>query len=73
MLEELSDQPAILRSITVLSGNIHYDEEQGQLVSQNARDEELISLNAILRDPLWEIKELSLEQARDIPHHLFEG
>ena len=72
-LEELTDQPSMLQSLTERSQALEYDRQRGVLrLSSFGNGEELLMLNALLRQPLFEIRAIPLDVAEQIPHTPFE-
>lgn len=78
-LAELSEQPAILQSLIQQHDSLIYDEQQAVLtfhcgpIRHLPHDkDEFIMLNALLRQPFFEIRTISLAEAEQIPHTPFE-
>ncbi|MEM7799639.1 MAG: hypothetical protein AAF633_10650 [Chloroflexota bacterium] len=70
-LEELSDQPLILSSLIAQSDLLTYHAEKKILNSQwrvPQFGETMVALNALLKEPFFEIRTISLEDARKVPH-----
>jgi hypothetical protein len=71
-LEELTEQPSILMSLISQSNALRYDPKKASLeIAHGLRGEELISLNALLRQPIFEIRTIPLSEAEKIPHDPF--
>lgn len=64
-LESLSSTPALLQAAIASNRNIVYKPQQQQLEINNWDTAALYSVNALLNNPLFEIREISLE---DIQH-----
>lgn len=72
-LEDLTEQPSILMSLIDQSDSLKYDPKNAILeIDYRLQGEELISLNAILKQPIFEIRTISLSDAKKIPHAPFE-
>lgn len=72
-LEELTEQPSILMSLIFQSNTLRYDPKKAILeIAGVLRGEELISLNALLRQPIFEIRTIPLSEAEKIAHEPFE-
>ena len=73
-LSELSDQPELLKSFIAATEGIEYNDDLNKLefyypFRQNGG---FGALNALLKQPLFEIREFPYEQAKDVPHEPFE-
>lgn len=72
-LDDLSDQPVMLRSFIETTIGITYDEATQTITLDYGFDSEyILGLNALLKQPLFEIREFPYEAAKDIPHGPFE-
>ena len=71
-LEELSEQPAALKAIVDRADDITYDDKGGKLSVDYAEGEEAVSLNALLKEPVFSIKPFSLTDAKKIDHYAYE-
>jgi hypothetical protein len=72
-IEELSDNPTLVRSLNEGDRLFQYFEGEAYIQLNYRPDgEDLIALNALLKEPLFEIRTLSLEKASQIPHEAFE-
>ena len=72
-LEQLTEQPSILMSLINQSNSLKYDPKNAILeIHYCLQGEELISLNALLKQPLFEIRTISLSEAKKISHTPFE-
>lgn len=72
-LYELSDQPTMLKSLLVTAIGLNYNPEQKVIeFSYGLTGESLAALSALLKQPLFEIREFPYEQAKDVPHDPFE-
>lgn len=78
-LAELSEQPAILQSLIQQHDSLIYDEQTAVLTFHCGpiRDlpgdtDEFVMLNALLKQPFFEICTISLAEAEQIPHTPFE-
>lgn len=72
-LEELSYQPSLLRSLIEGNKAFNYNEAEGSLAfTYNMEVKDLIALNALLKEPIYGIRTIPLEEAAKIPHDPFE-
>ncbi|NTV64689.1 MAG: hypothetical protein HGA65_14320 [Oscillochloris sp.] len=72
-VEELSEQPALLRSLLAQHQTLTYDPAlPGLTLRHLAHDGALLMLNALLRQPLFEVRTIPLDVARTFRHILFE-
>lgn len=72
-LEELTEQPSILMSLIQQSNSLRLDQNKATLeIDYYLNGDDLISLNALLKQPIFEIRTLSLSEAKKIPHTPFE-
>lgn len=72
-LDDLSDQPTILQSFLETTAGITYHEAtQTIVIGQDVDSQHIAGLNALLKQPLFEIREFPYEEAKDIPHGPFE-
>lgn len=63
-LEELTEQPSILMSLISQSNSLRYDPKKSVLeIAYGLHGEELISLNALLRQPIFEIRTIPLSDS----------
>ncbi len=71
-LENLSDQPALLESFLQGCTSFIIEEEVIFSVSIDAKKEDLVGINAFLKEPLFEIRTISLEEAIQIKPEPYE-
>ena len=69
-LEELSAQPILLQAMISAQSGLSYDEAKQTLVIDAWQDEALYAVNSLLKQPLFEIKEISLEEIQKIEKDL---
>ena len=69
-LEELSAQPILLQAMISAQSGLSYDEAKQTLVIDAWQDEALYAVNSLLKQPLFEIKEISLEEIQTIEKEL---
>ena len=69
-LEELSAQPILLQAMISAQSGLSYDEAKQTLVIDAWQDEALYAVNSLLKQPLFEIKEIGLEQIQTIEKEL---
>ena len=72
-LEALSETPAVLRNLINSVDEFEYDEDEGVLRLGYPETAHIVSLNALLREPLFEFRELSLDEILDIEKDLDGG
>lgn len=63
--EALSDSPALFRSVIDADEYVDYDESDGQLGIESASIETVLSLNELLKTPIFELRPVSLEELRE--------
>ena len=73
-LEALSDQPAMLKSFIEATEHISYDEDTKEIKTnyQFWLAGGFGGLNALLKNPLFEIRDFPYEQAKHVPYAPFE-
>jgi len=72
-LEELSEQPIMLKSFIETTIGVDYDnDKQAIAINYGINPQDYAGLNALLKQPLFEIREFPYEDAKDIPHAPFE-
>ena len=69
-LEELSAQPILLQAMISAQSGLSYDEAKQTLVIDAWQDEALYAVNSLLKQPLFEIKEINLEEIQKIEKDL---
>ena len=69
-LDELSAQPILLQAMISTQSGLSYDEAKQTLVIDAWQDEALYAVNSLLKQPLFEIKEISLEEIQKIEKDL---
>ena len=69
-LEELSAQPIFLQALISAQSGLSYDEAKQTLVIDAWQDEALYAVNSLLKQPLFEIKEIGLEEIQTIEKEL---
>ena len=63
-LEELSDSPQLLQSLINQNVGIAYHDSTAQIsINSGSEPKHLLALNALLKNPVFEIRELTFEQA----------
>lgn len=71
-LTELSDNPTVLQSIIDHSSALTYDQDQKQLKITLISGDEAKVLNELLKDKVFELKKLELEEVESIEHWIYE-
>lgn len=71
-LPELSNQPDLLQSFVNCVDDIHYDSGKQELRIGYLEADQVLSLNALLKNPCYLIKEIPLEFAQACKHEDFE-
>lgn len=71
-LPEISENPVILQSILDHSSGLTYDQEKRQLRIDYITDAEARTLNELLKEKVYEIKKLELEEVESIEHWMYE-
>ena len=69
-LDELSAQPILLQAMISTRSGLSYDEAKQTLVIDAWQDEALYAVNSLLKQPLFEIKEIGLEEIQTIEKEL---
>jgi hypothetical protein len=69
-LDQLSAQPILLQAMISTRSGLSYDEAKQTLVIDAWQDEALYAVNSLLKQPLFEIKEISLEEIQKIEKDL---
>lgn len=69
-LDELSAQPILLQAMISAQSGLSYDEAKQTLVIDAWQDEALYAVNSLLKQPLFEIKEIGLEEIQTIEKEL---
>ena len=69
-LDELSAQPILLQAMISTRSGLSYDEAKQTLVIDAWQDEALYAVNSLLKQPLFEIKEINLEEIQKIEKDL---
>ena len=69
-LDELSAQPILLQAMISTQSGLSYDEAKQTLVIDPWQDEALYAVNSLLKQPLFEIKEIGLEEIQTIEKEL---
>ena len=64
--EELSDSPTLLRQYVDNADEIEYDESDGVLRFCYPEAKVVIGLNALLREPIFEVRELTIDEVREV-------
>ena len=64
--EELSDSPDLLRKFIATADEIEYDESEGMLRFGYPEAKTVIGLNALLKESIFEVRELSVDEIRDL-------
>ena len=68
-LEELSDQPLLLQSLIEQHDGLIYRRKKRHLyLHWRGVGEAFVALNALLKQPVFEIRPISLDQAKQVPH-----
>lgn len=68
-LDQISDSPEILKTLAMNTSNITYAEDRNCIVNIDWDDlhfAELKSLNALLKQPIFEVRQITLEQLNKI-------
>ncbi|ENW08479.1 hypothetical protein [Acinetobacter beijerinckii] len=69
--EELSDQPALLQAMIHSQSGLKYNQETQTLIIMHGWEEEpLYAVNPLLKQPLFEIKQIALEEIQAIETEL---
>jgi len=69
-LEELSDNPAVLRRLIESTDYIEYDETERVVRITDPESKTVIALNELLKAPIFEIRELDVETIRSVEKDL---
>ncbi len=69
-LEELSNHPVLLQALIATESGLSYDETKKVLTIGEWEDVALYAINPLLKQPLFEIKEISLEEIQTIEKEL---
>lgn len=69
-LSELSEQPGLLEALIATESGLSYDEAEQNLSIAYSKHEALYAVNSLLKQPLFEIKEISLEDIQRIEKDL---
>jgi hypothetical protein len=70
--EELSNNPIFLKSLVNSSDKIEYDEDKGELRTKYPSKDESIALNELLKQKVFEIKEIPISMVENIEHWTYE-
>jgi len=70
--EELSNNPIFLKSLVNSSDKIEYDENRKELITKYPSKDESIALNELLKEKVFEIKEIPISMVENIEHWTFE-
>lgn len=65
-LSELSDSPAILKGLIDNNSSFKYKKDKRCLVIKSDNVDDLFSVNELLKSPLFEIKELTVDEIKEI-------
>lgn len=65
-LEDLSDNPNVLRQFIDSVDEFEYDEEGNVLRFEYADTRDVVALNALLREPIFQVRELTVDEIRQI-------
>lgn len=65
-LSELSDSPAILKTLIDNNSSFKYEEDKKCLVIKSYDVNDLFSVNELLKTPLFEIKELTVDEIKEL-------
>ena len=68
--EDLSSQPGLLKALVAAQGGLGYDEQKQMLYIGAWEDDALYAVNALLKQPLFEIKEIGLEEIQRLEKEL---
>lgn len=71
-LEDLSEQPVLLKALIVAESGLDYDENKKILTIGYRQKEALYAVNPLLKQPLFEIKQIALEEIQRIEKDLTE-
>lgn len=71
-LEQLSHTPALLQAAIAINPNINFNASQQTLCIENWDDEALYSVNALLKEPLFEMRDISIDKVQEIEAGLAE-
>ena len=69
-LEELSAQPILLQAMISAQSGLSYDEAKQTLVIDAWQEDALYAINPLLKQPIFEIKEIGLEEIQTIEKEL---
>ncbi|MGK7946850.1 MAG: hypothetical protein AB4058_20515 [Microcystaceae cyanobacterium] len=69
-LNELSDQPILLKQLIQTNSELNYDDQTKELKIRGTQTKTYIQLNSLLKRPWFEIRELNLEQVVKIEENL---
>lgn len=71
--EELSDNPTLLRKLIDTTDEFEFDAEADVVRFEDPATEQVIALSALLKKPIFEVRELSAEEVRDIEQDVGAG
>ena len=67
---ELSEQPILLEALIATESGLSYDDNKKILTIDAWQDEALYAVNPLLKQPLFEVKEIGLDEIQDIEKQL---
>lgn len=71
-IEDLTETPVLFQSFVESSKNIKYNFDEKCLEIGYLNDDELVTLNGLLKNPCFEIREISYDEVKDIDHWTYE-
>ena len=69
-LEQLSEQPLLLKALLATESGLSYDENTQTLTIGAWQEDALYAINPLLKQPIFEIKEIGLEEIQTIEKEL---
>lgn len=69
-LEQLSEQPLLLKALLAAESGLSYDENTQTLTIGAWQEDALYAINPLLKQPIFEIKEIGLEEIKTIEKEL---
>ena len=71
--EDLSDSPELLKSLIASSKKIKYDEKKSKIkLSSDLSAQDLMSLNALLKKPIYSTKPMSVQKMKETQSEMIE-
>ncbi len=71
-LESLSDNPVLLQQLIDSSKGLNYNENKKRLSVRDPRKSSAAGLNELLKEPIYEIREMNAEEIRKLENEMME-